>query len=97
MRLGPLARLPAAAVASTSVQPTEALRRIAYLLEAEGEASYKSRAFRRAAAAVEAVAPSKLEELRSRQQLASLPGLGRRRRPSSPSAWSGRCRSTYAP
>jgi putative hydrolase len=76
MRLGPLARLPGAAVASTSMLPAEALRRIAFLLEAEGEASYKSRAFRRAAAAVEAVAPSELEELRSRQQLASLPGLG---------------------
>jgi putative hydrolase len=75
MRLGPLARLPAA-IASTSVLPAEALRRIAFLLEAEGEASYKSGAFRRAAAAVEAVTPSELEELRSRQQLASLPGLG---------------------
>jgi len=58
------------------VLPAEALRRIAYLLEAEGEASYKSRAFRRAAAAVEAVAPSELEELRSRHELASLPGIG---------------------
>ena len=75
-RAGLLARLPGAAVASTPVLPAEALRRIAYLLEAEGEASYKSRAFRRAAEAVEAVAPSQLEELRSRQQLASLPGLG---------------------
>ena len=74
--LGPLARLSAAAVASTPMLPAEALRRIAFLLEAEGEASYKSRAFRRAAEAVEAVAPSELEELRSRRQLASLPGLG---------------------
>jgi putative hydrolase len=56
--------------------PAEALRRIAFLLEAEGEASYKSQAFRRAAAAVDAVALPELEALRSRQSLASLPGLG---------------------
>ncbi len=55
--------------------PAEALRRIAFLLEAEGEASYKSQAFRRAAAAVDAVALPELEALRSRQRLASLPGL----------------------
>ena len=77
--------------------PAEALRRIAFLLEAEGEASYKSQAFRRAAAAVDAVALPELEALRSRQRLASLPGLARPRRPSSRSAWPGRCPSTSGP
>ena len=64
------------AVTSEAVLPAEVLRRIAYLLESQGETSYKAQAFRRAAATVETMAPAKLEELYHRKELASLPGVG---------------------
>ena len=45
--------------------PAAALRRIAYLLEREGAATYKVRAFRQAAAAADELGPGRLELLAS--------------------------------
>src|ERR1700736_3352378 len=59
-----------------SMEPTAALRRIAYLLEADREASYKLRAFRHAAAALDAVGRDQLEALAATGRLTSLPGVG---------------------
>ncbi len=58
------------------MEPTDALRRIAYLLERDGAESYKVRAFRKAAAAIDdrtveqlaAMAPARLQEI---------PGVGK--------------------
>ncbi|HXQ43170.1 MAG TPA: PHP domain-containing protein [Acidimicrobiales bacterium] len=58
------------------MDPVAALRRIAYLLEAEGAGTYKVRAFRNAATTLAAEPPSRVEELSRSGRLTSLPGIG---------------------
>jgi putative hydrolase len=59
------------------VGPADALRRIAFLLEAEGAESFKVQAFRRAAATVDALAPDQLSQLDKRGRLEELEGVGK--------------------
>lgn len=56
--------------------PAEALRRIAYLLEAERAESYKARAFRRAASSVAEAGEERLQVLNAAGRLSDLAGLG---------------------
>ncbi|MGA3351698.1 MAG: PHP domain-containing protein [Acidimicrobiales bacterium] len=56
--------------------PAEALRRIAYLLERDGAETYKVRAFRKAAASVDALDRDELRRLASSGRLRSLANIG---------------------
>ena len=58
------------------MKPEEALRRVAYLLERGGAESYKVRAFRRAAAAVDEAGPERLQTLAATGRLKDLDGVG---------------------
>lgn len=58
------------------VQPAEALRRIAYLLEAARAETYRVRAFRAAADRVEAVDPEELRRMAGAGRLTDLAGVG---------------------
>jgi len=72
-----VAAVPGAAVGSLEeVDPVDALRRIAYLLETDRAESYKVRAFRRAAATVGEIDPELLAQRASSGRLTDLPGVG---------------------
>jgi len=57
--------------------PAEALRRIAYLLEAQRAETYKVQAFRRAASTVDGVAGAELARLSEQGRLETLPNVGK--------------------
>ena len=59
------------------MEPAEALRRIAYLLERGRAETYKVRAFRKAADAVDQTGPDRLAELAESGRLTSIEGLGK--------------------
>lgn len=61
---------------AADLEPAAALRRVAYLLEAERAETYKVRAFRRAAASVDEAGLERVSQLAKAGRLTDLPGVG---------------------
>jgi putative hydrolase len=61
---------------STQLEPYDALRRVAYLLERERAGTYRVKAFRGAAATVLATDPTELQSRADSGTLTDLPGIG---------------------
>jgi len=59
------------------MEPVFALRRVAYLLEADNEPTFKVKAFRRAAAVIADLDPDRLASLARAHRLEDLPGIGK--------------------